>query len=69
MLKYVPKWKVIDRETFIQETTSGEIEELEEEADGLIIKRMVDKREKQRIFVARLILENYTRQKKKTQAK
>lgn len=45
MLGYIPKWKVTDREMLIREVMLGEIKELVEGANGLIIERMVDKKE------------------------
>ncbi len=68
MLGYVPEWKVTGSETPIREVTSEEIEELEKGADGLIIERMVERREEQRTFAVRSISENHTRQEKKTRA-
>ena len=61
MFGYVPKWKVTGRETPIQEAILRGIEELEKRANGLIIERMVDKREEQQTFVVRSISENHTK--------
>ena len=68
MLGYVPEWKVTGSETPIREVTLREIEELEEGADGLIIEKIVDRREEQRTFAVRSISENHTRQERKTRA-
>ncbi len=68
MLGYVPEWKVTGSETPIREVTSKGIEELKKGADGLIIERMVEKREEQQTFTVRSISENHTRQEKITRA-
>ena len=67
IFRYVPKWKVIGNKTPIQEITLRKIKELEEGADGLIIEKIVDRREEQQIFAVRSISENHTRHKRKTQ--
>lgn len=50
MLGYIPERKVTGREIPIQEATSGAVEELEKGVEGLIIERIVDRREEQRTF-------------------
>ena len=68
MLGYILEWKVTGRKTPIQEAILKEIEELEKGVNGLIIKKMIDKREEQQTFAVQLISENHTRQEKKMQA-
>lgn len=52
----------------IQEATLEGVKELEHKLDGLIIKKIFDRREEQQSSAVRSILENHTEQKRNTQA-
>lgn len=43
------------------------MKELKKRTNGLIIEKIVDKKEEQQIFTIQLVLKNHTRQDKKTQ--
>ncbi len=78
MLRYVPEWKITNREAqefipastpgIIREAARGEIKSLEDEPGRLKIKKMIDRKEEQQAFAVQSISENHTRQEKKTQA-